>query len=123
MYSWWPGGFRGRHVPVARPVNRWVGSVVCVGAWPHGYRTSSLYECTSQNTSMRCVSHRYLTFRASGSENAPGPTNVSWHGLHDVWPPVTPHTKSKLRLTSTPSQGVPGLSRRFFRHMSSADMT
>src|SRR5206468_12577690 len=119
MYSWWPAGFKGKHVPVARFVNCWLGSVVWVGAWPHGYRTNSLYEWTSRNTSIRYVSHRYLTFFDSGSENAAGPTKVSAHGLHDALLVVTPQTMSRLRLTSTPSHGVPGLSRRFFRHRSS----
>ena len=64
----------GWHVPVGRVVNRFVGSVVCEGACPHGHRMSSEYECTSANVSTRCVSSRCLTLRVSGSLKALGPT-------------------------------------------------
>ena len=47
----------------------------------------------------------------------------SAQGRHDVWPSVTPHSRSTLRLRSTPSHDVPGLSRLFLRHMSSTVIT
>ena len=38
------------------------------------------------------------TFRDSGSENGAGPTNVSTQAAHDVWPSVTPQSRSAFRL-------------------------
>src|SRR6266487_3028737 len=54
-------------------------------------------------------------FWDSGSENGRLPTKdcVFEHGSQTVVGPMTRHIKSQLRLTSTPSHVVPGLSRRF----------
>src|SRR5262245_21666705 len=56
---------------------------------------------------------------ASGSENGRLPTNpwVVEHGSQTVVGPTTRHIKSQLRFGSTPSHGVPGLSRRFILHI------
>jgi hypothetical protein len=75
------------------------------------------------NVWMGCVSRRYLTLRVSGSENAPDPAKTSLQGLQEVCPSVTPQRRSALRLRSTPSHEVPGLSRRFLRHMLSTVST
>ena len=82
---------------------------------------------------LRCASCVWVTenvlARTDGVEHAQvsyatGRATVRWDperiGLQEVaGPSVTPHSTSLFRLRSTPSQGVPGLSRRFLRHMSS----
>ena len=60
--------------------------------------------------------------RVSGSLNADGPAYTSLQGEQEVCPWVTPQSTSKLRFRSTPSQAVPGLSRRFLRHIASTVM-